>query len=117
MEKCPAAGVFRRARVAPARIQPMLIPRFTLRWLLGLMVAAGLVSLVLAQAVHGQAWAVGVVIGLSSLALVFAAHAWVFVVAWLFAQIRKLLVGQPRATSPFATAGPPPQMVPPTTPD
>ena len=95
----------------------MLIPRFTLRWLLGLMVVAGLISLVLAQAVHGNAWAIGLVIGLSSLALVFVAHASVFVVAWLFVQIRKSFVGQPRATSPFATAGPPPQLVPPTSPE
>lgn len=95
----------------------ILIPRFSLRWLLGLMVVAGFVSFVLAQAVRGEPWAIGTVVGLSSLLLVFFGYAWVFAFAWLFAQIRKAFKGNPRATSPFAAAGPPRQLVPPTNPE
>lgn len=95
----------------------MLIPRFTIRWLLGMMVVAGVISLVLAQAVRGDAWAIGTVIGIQSLVLVFFAHACVFAVAWLFAQIRKGLQGEIKATSPFASAGPPAQLIPPTNPE
>lgn len=99
----------------PAR--STLIPRFTLKWLLGFTAVAGLISLVLAQAVRGEPWAVGVAIGLCSLLPVFAAYAWFFAVAWLFALLRRGLSTTPRASSPFATSGPPAQLVPPMEPE
>ena len=78
---------------------------------------AAVVSLVLAQAANRQAWAVGVVIALESLLLVFAVYAWFFAVAWFFALLRRSIAPQPRASSPFASAGPPAQLVPPRQPE
>jgi hypothetical protein len=94
-----------------------LIPRFSLKWLLGFTAVAAVFSFVLAQAANRQAWAVGVVIALESLFLVFATYAWFFAVAWFFALLRRAITPQPRATSPFASAGPPAQLVPPRQPE
>jgi len=94
-----------------------LIPRFSLKWMLGFTAVAAGVSFVLAQAVNQQAWALGVVIALESLLLVFAVYAWFFAVAWFFALLRRAVAPQPRATSPFASAGPPAQLVPPRQPE
>jgi hypothetical protein len=94
-----------------------LIPRFSLKWLLGFTAVAAVFSFVLAQAANAQAWAVGMVIALASLVVVFAMYAWFFAVAWLFALARRSLASQPRATSPFASAGPPAQLIPPRQPE
>ena len=94
-----------------------LIPRFSLKWMLGFTAVAAVCSLVLAQAANAQAWAVGVVIALASLVLVFAIYAWFFAVAWLFALIRRSIAGPQRGSSPFASAGPPAQLVPPRQPE
>jgi hypothetical protein len=94
-----------------------LIPRFSLKWLLGFTAVAAGVSFLLSQAVNRQAWALGVVIALESLVLVFAVYAWFFAVAWLFALLRRALAPPPRASSPFASAGPPAQLVPPRQPE
>lgn len=93
-----------------------LLPRFSLKWLLGFTAVAGLISLVLAQAVRGEPWAVGAVVALASLVPVFFVHAWFFAVAWLLALVRRVFSTAPRPSSPFASAGPPAQLVSPTEP-
>lgn len=60
----------------------MLIPRFSIRWLLGLTTFSAGVSLVLSYAVKGQPWAVGVVAGLWVLVVTFLFFASAFLVAW-----------------------------------
>jgi hypothetical protein len=60
----------------------MLIPRFSIRWLLGLTTFSAGVSLVLSYAVKGQAWAVGVIAGLWALVTTFLFFAAAFLVAW-----------------------------------
>ena len=93
------------------------IPRFSLKWLLGFTAVAALFSLVLAQAANGQPWAIGFVIALGSLVLVFGTYAWFFAVAWIFALLRRSVAGRPQASSPFASAGPPAQLIPPRQPE
>lgn len=96
----------------------ILIPRFTLRWLLGLTVVAAVISFVLMQAVrNSQAWALGMVIAMESVVLVFGVYAWFFAMAWFFALLRRSTVRPPVASSPFASAGPPAQLVPPRQPE
>ena len=96
----------------------ILIPRFTLRWLLGLTVVAGGISFVMMQAVRfRQAWALGMVIAMESVILVFGIYAWFFAIAWFVALVRRSLVRAPTASSPFASAGPPAQQVPPRQPE
>ena len=81
-----------------------LIPRFSLKWLLGFTAVAGVVSFVLAKAAAGEAWAVAIVIALESVVLVFVIYACLFTVAWVFALIRRSLAGSPRPASPFASS-------------
>lgn len=60
----------------------MLLPRFSIRWLLGLTTFSACVSLVLSYAVRSHAWAIGVVAGLWALVVAFLFFAAAFLVAW-----------------------------------
>ncbi len=95
----------------------MLIPRFTIRWLLLLMTISSLYFFVLSFAVAGQAWAIAVSLCVGSLLLAFFCYAVVFGLAALIAAGRGLLRPAPRCDSPFATAEPPPQIIPPEEPE
>jgi hypothetical protein len=92
----------------------MLIPRFSLRWLLGLTTAFALLSLVWSFAFRGAPWALGISAAINGLALVFAFHAGAFLVAWLLSQAfsaaassRAVVARQAvPAESPFAAPAP-----------
>jgi Zn-dependent protease with chaperone function len=97
----------------------MLIPRFTLRWLLGLTTFCAGVSLVLSYAVRGNAWAIGVSAGLWSLVIVGLFYVAAFLAAWLMAQAMTALRSSLRPAaadgggeSPFAVPISPPQPQP-----
>jgi len=81
----------------------MLIPQFSLRWVLGITAAFGLLSLVLALARGGSNWAMGVTIAVASLALTMLIHGGMFFLVWLFSLVwpssRRGL--QPIVQSPF----------------
>ncbi len=77
----------------------MLIPRFTLRWLLSLITVSALVSLVLSYAVRGRAWALGITAGLWCLAFVAMFYVMAFLVGWLIANLRAAL--RPATGPPF----------------
>lgn len=98
----------------------MLIPRFTIRWLLALTTVCAGLSLVLSYAVQGKAWAIALSLGMGLIPLAFLLYALTFLFAWLCSQLSQALGGRghiARGSSPFATAGPPRQIVPPTEPD
>jgi hypothetical protein len=94
----------------------MIIPRFTIRWLLALITVSGGLSLVLASAVRQESWAIGAVVGLCALALMFALHAAAFSCAWLLTQFTSSVGGSslpkggggqsPFGNSPFAAVQP-----------
>lgn len=88
----------------------MIIPRYSLRWLLALTTVCGGLSLVLSYAFQGQAWAIGFMVGLGSLLVVAALHAVAFSVAWLMSQLAFIAGGstpQGGGQSPFAGSGAP----------
>jgi hypothetical protein len=94
----------------------MLIPRFTIKILLILTAVAAVLALVLREAAVGhQAWAIAVCTLLGSLAAVFL----LFILFWSLAWIWDQTFGQafrnqpPQGGNPFASAGPPRQLVPP----
>ena len=96
----------------------MIIPRFSLRWLLALITVCGALSLVLSYAFQGQAWAIGFMVGLGSLAVIAALHAMAFSIAWLLSQLSSIASGsspQAGGQSPFAGGGSP--FTPPQAPD
>ena len=53
----------------------MLLPRFTIRALLGMLTIGALICVIAGMAVRGQHWAWGVTIGILSLGLVLLVHA------------------------------------------
>ena len=94
----------------------MIIPRFTLRWLLAVTTICGGLSLVLSYAMQGQPWAIAVSVGLATIPLLFLLHMATFVAAWLIAQGLTFMESRLRpatTSSPFAASGPPKQIVPP----
>lgn len=86
----------------------MLIPRYSIRWLLGLTTLCAAVSLVLSSAVRGEAWAIGISAGLASLFVVALLHMGAFLLAWMFSRMGSNAAGNRAAgDSPFAPAIPP----------
>lgn len=86
----------------------MIIPRFSLRWLLALITVCGGLSMILAYAVQNKPWAIGAVAGIAALAVIVALHAAAFSVAWLLTQFAYMAFGgaNPKAgggQSPFGT--------------
>lgn len=69
----------------------MLIPQYTIRWLLAVMAACAVVFSIFALAVRGSPWARGVAQGVSvailSLVVVLLIHAFVFAVLWVFSVV------------------------------
>lgn len=94
----------------------MLIPRFSLRALLIAMAVCAVFSLVIAGAVRGQPWAIGMTAGVAGLASLLLFHPLAFAVAAMLAAVRRQVTPPPPGTSPFATAGPPRQVISPKAP-
>lgn len=94
----------------------MLIPRYSIRGLLALMVASALFSLLLSFAFKGQPWAIALSLALGMIPLVGLLYAMAFVAALVFGRISEAMSSTwstPRGSSPFAISGPPKQIVPP----
>jgi hypothetical protein len=91
----------------------MLIPRFSIRWLLGLTTFSAGVSLILAYAVRGQPWAIGIVAGLWAVVIIATFYATTFLMAWLLNQFLStaLLNRRPAGDSPFAASDPSPSQL------
>jgi len=96
---------------------PMLIPRFTIRWLLLLMTVSSFFFFILSFAVGGQAWAIAVSLSVGSLLLAFLCYAVVFGLAAMIASAQARMRPAPRCDTPFATAEPPAQIIPPEEPE
>ncbi len=79
----------------------MLIPQYTIRWLLGLMtVCAGLFS-ILALGVRGVVWAAAVSFALGSLAILMLLYALLFALTWGVAMAVPRLGASRAGRSPF----------------
>jgi hypothetical protein len=80
----------------------MVIPRFSLRWLLALTTFCALLSLVVSLAIRGQAWAIGISAALAALVLLGVLFVATFLVAWLVAQVEAAVFGRKQpGVSPF----------------
>jgi len=90
----------------------MIIPRFSLRWLLALITVCGGLSLILSYAFQSHSWAIATIVGLGSLLVVVALHAVAFSLAWLLTQFSYMATGgsTPKSGgghSPFGGGGSP----------
>jgi hypothetical protein len=82
----------------------MLIPQFSIRWLLAVTAVAAMIFSIVALGVRGQHWAVSVSIGLLALAILVGLYGLLFFLVWLFS-LAVGRQGRPGGASPFATAG------------
>ncbi|HMC10338.1 MAG TPA: hypothetical protein VKH44_03575 [Pirellulaceae bacterium] len=81
----------------------MLIPRYSIRWLLGLMTFSAGVSLVLSYAVRGHAWAIGITSALWTFVILALFYVAAFLCAWLIDRVATNLRSRRNPTaSPFA---------------
>ena len=80
----------------------MLIPQFSLRWLLVLTALCAGISFFLSYAFRGEAWAIGVAAALGSVVGLAVLYVVAFLSAWLITQMASGLYRQPLGQSPFA---------------
>lgn len=98
---------------ASAKINGMLIPRFTVRWMLFVLSASGVFFLFVSLAIRGHDWAIGVSTALGSLLLTLLIQAVFFGAAWLLVSLLGFTRRRHLPKSPFAQQQPPPQWLPP----
>jgi hypothetical protein len=67
--------------------QRTLLPRFSIRMLLGVLTVCAFAFVVAGTAYRGQNWAWGVTIGLASILVTAVVHAAWFGIVWLFGQV------------------------------
>ncbi len=91
----------------------MLIPRFSLRWLLLLTTACAFFFLIMRFAAQGKHWAIGVVAAVTTLMTAFLVYGLLFSLAFLLAQLFRFVRPASTPASPFAMDSLPPQVIPP----
>ena len=83
-----------------------LIPQYSIRWLLLVMTASAVAFSIVALALRGHPWAIGVAVGLASLVVLGLVYAVVFALFWPLAELSALAERKESGgRSPF---GPPP---------
>jgi hypothetical protein len=70
----------------------MLIPQFSIRWLLAVTTVCAVVFSVVGLAVHGSAWATAVSVGIGSLVILGLVYGLLFAVVWAFSVVTSSLV-------------------------
>ena len=83
----------------------MLIPQFSLRWMLAVITVLAVVFLIVSRAAQGSAWAVGVSAAVMMLAVVAVVHLALFFLTWLVSLVirRRLRAARGAAVSAAAT--------------
>jgi hypothetical protein len=96
----------------------MVIPRFTIRILLIATAIAAVLALVLRAAVlHYEPWSIALCTTLAGGVLIFLLYIFFWTLAWIWDQtLGQAFRPPPQVGNPFASAGPPRQLVKPTEP-
>jgi hypothetical protein len=95
----------------------MIAPKFSLRILLALITGIAVLSLLGRFAVQGQQWAIAMLMSVGLVALMFFHYIWSFFIALICSLFEGIFRRAPAPTTPFATSEPPPQVLPPPTPE
>ena len=95
----------------------MLIPRFSIRFLLLLTTICAVFFFIVTLAVQGNQWAIAVAVAITGLVASMLVQASTFGVAWAITSFFGVFRSQESATSPFASAKPPPQYIEPPMPE
>lgn len=81
----------------------MLVPQFSIRWLLVVTMIAAVIFSIIALGMRGHHWATAVSAGLLALTISVGFYGLLFFVAWVFSEIATRCM-QPRGDSPFLSA-------------
>ena len=86
-----------------AETRRVLVPQFSLRWLLAVTTVCAVVFSIAGLGLRGKTWAAGVSIGILSLVVLVAVYALVFALVWLFSALLSLVGRGPSGSgrSPF----------------
>jgi hypothetical protein len=95
----------------------MLLPKFSIRLLLGIMSVLGVLSVAFNYALTGRAWAISLFMALGMLLAMFVLYSLGFLVGSLFGVLDSAIRPPTQPTTPFATSQPPPQILPPPEPE
>lgn len=95
----------------------MLIPRFSIRFLLFLTTLCAVFFFIVTLAVQGSQWATAVSVAIAGLVLSVFLHTITFGAAWAVTSFFGVFRGPESATSPFASAKLPPQYIEPLEPE
>jgi len=79
----------------------MLIPQFSIRWLLGVTAVCAVIFSIVALGVRGAMWAAALAFGVASLAILMAVYAILFALTWGIGAVVSLRKGRRGAPSPF----------------
>jgi hypothetical protein len=85
----------------------MLIPQFSIRWLLGVTAVCAVIFSIVALGVGGTLWAAAVALGLASLVVLMAIYAGLFALTWGIGALVSLRARGRGAPSPFGPKPPP----------
>ena len=97
--------------MAERETERILIPRFSLRWMLGLMAGCSVVSLLFSFGLRGVPWAAGLSLAIILICGCFLTYALFFAAAYGVGRVLRASVPSP-PRSPFASdQTPPPQQV------
>lgn len=91
----------------------MLLPRFSIRWMLAATAVCGGFFVILAAAVRGQTWATALTIAVGSALLAFLLYAMFFAAAFVLSAVQGLQRQPPVVRSPFAQHVAAPQLIQP----
>jgi len=84
------------------KISTMLIPQFTIRWMLGLTTVCAVIFSIFALALRGSATAAAVSMAIVALVLVMFAHVLLFALVWVFsAVLPRRFTSRVETVSPF----------------
>jgi hypothetical protein len=64
-----------------------IIPQYTIRWLLGLTTVWGMIFSIVAFAIRGHIWAVGITVAIGSLAAFMLVCALLYSLVWICSQV------------------------------
>jgi hypothetical protein len=90
----------------------MILPKFTIRRLLGITAVFAVISLVIAFAVRGQAWAIAVSVVVAALLAGLFVYFGFYLIVWVGSLVVRPFERR-GPVSPFAQHQQPPQIVPP----
>lgn len=91
----------------------LLIPHFSIRWILALTGVAGMLAVVVRQAYLQKIWAIAFTAIMALVAGIFLAYGATFVLAYFLAKATRSLNRAAKPSNPFVVEGQyPPQMIP-----